>query len=265
MSSKMWSRDHSETGRHSPSSNSHHSSIIHALIFISGMKTFILKRYSFFMSRSSIWLILFWQKKSASPALCGNFLYVEWVQGFEVKTSSCSWNCRRAYRFGDQRRTCANKITSSNIWELSMPSSEQSFIFPQKLKCYFHFLLYQTCGLLVLKEKWTWWRFTVWRMVNVCTPKSFWVLLRINAIKFAIHWFNFIWFIFWAWHCWLFWCLQVKGVREKNVLAYYLLFVVSQVLFSFSSIAFCSEHFIHRRIEMTLETPYLLFWNNATM
>lgn len=29
MSSEMWSRDHSETGRHRPSPNSHHSSIIH--------------------------------------------------------------------------------------------------------------------------------------------------------------------------------------------------------------------------------------------
>lgn len=44
MSCEMWSRDHRETGRHRPSSDSHHSSIIHALI--SG--TFILKWYSIF-------------------------------------------------------------------------------------------------------------------------------------------------------------------------------------------------------------------------
>lgn len=87
MSSEMWSRDHSETGRHRPSPNSHHSSIIHMLIFISGMKTFILKWDSFFMSWSGVRLHLFWQKTSVFPARWRNFLYME-VQGFKVKTSS---------------------------------------------------------------------------------------------------------------------------------------------------------------------------------
>lgn len=55
MSTEMWSRDHSQTGRHSLSSNSHYSSIIHTPIFRSGMRTFILKWYSIFMSWSSIY------------------------------------------------------------------------------------------------------------------------------------------------------------------------------------------------------------------
>lgn len=84
MSSEMWSRDHSQTGRHRPSPNSHHSSIIHALIFISGMKTFILKWDSFFMSWSGVWLHLFWQKTSVFPTGCRNLQCME-VQGFEVE------------------------------------------------------------------------------------------------------------------------------------------------------------------------------------
>lgn len=52
MSSEMWSRDHSETGRHRPPPNSHHSSIIYTLVFISGMTTFILKPASFLMCRN---------------------------------------------------------------------------------------------------------------------------------------------------------------------------------------------------------------------
>lgn len=54
MSSEMWSRDHSETRRHRPSPSSRHLSIIYALIFISGMKTFSLKWGSFFMSWSGV-------------------------------------------------------------------------------------------------------------------------------------------------------------------------------------------------------------------
>lgn len=55
MSTEMWSRDHSQTGRHSQSSNSHYSSIIHTPIFRYGIRTFILKWYSIFMSWSSIY------------------------------------------------------------------------------------------------------------------------------------------------------------------------------------------------------------------
>lgn len=78
MSCEMRCRDHSATGRRSLSSNSHHSSIIHMLIFISGMRTFILKWYSIFMSQSrGIRLHLFWQKTSVSPALYGHFLCIE--------------------------------------------------------------------------------------------------------------------------------------------------------------------------------------------
>lgn len=88
MSSEMWSRDHSETGRHRPPPNSHHSSIIYTLVFISGMTTFILKPASFFMRRNGVRLHLFWQKTSVFPAWLRSFLYVE-DQGIEVKTSSC--------------------------------------------------------------------------------------------------------------------------------------------------------------------------------
>lgn len=76
MSSEMWSRDHSETGRHSLSSNSHHSSIIHTPILISAMRTYILKWYSIFMSLSSIWLHLFWQKTSVSQEHVRELLYI---------------------------------------------------------------------------------------------------------------------------------------------------------------------------------------------
>lgn len=88
MSSEMWSRDHSETGRHRPPPNSHHSSIIYTLVFISGMTTFILKPASLFMFRNGVRLHLFWQKASVLPAWLRNFLYIE-DRCIEVKTGSC--------------------------------------------------------------------------------------------------------------------------------------------------------------------------------
>lgn len=85
MSSEMWSRDHIETGRCSPSSNSHHSSIIHTLISISGMRTFILKWYSFFMPQAAYGCIYFDKRHLCLQHCKGIFCTLNTFKALRVK------------------------------------------------------------------------------------------------------------------------------------------------------------------------------------
>ena len=85
MSGEMWSRDHSETGRHSLSSNSHHSSIIHT--------RFISLR----------WGLLFWSDIQFScPQAAYGCIYFDKRHLFLQLCRTCSAHWVEEFIFGNQ-------------------------------------------------------------------------------------------------------------------------------------------------------------------
>lgn len=105
MSSEMWSRDHSETGRHGPSPNSHHSSIIHPGFHLCDEDFYFEVRFIFHVLKRRVAAFML-TKDICVCSIVEEVLHVE-VQGFEVEPS------RVAHIVTEQRENMETLLTPS--------------------------------------------------------------------------------------------------------------------------------------------------------